>query len=147
MKLSVEFCSHVEGFEWKTERLENLFQILNGTVPILNLLGLDKETDWTLSVVFMDAKEISELHERFFQDPSPTDVITFPGDPSMGSLGEICVCVEVAEQEAPYHNHSTEREITLYLIHGWLHLTGFDDKTPDDIFIMRMAEAALMKEV
>lgn len=80
------------------------------------------------------------LHARFLDDPSPTDVITFPGDPLAGSAGEICVCADVARDYAAAHGHDFLKELALYLAHGYLHLAGLDDTTPGARRRMRTAE-------
>ena len=93
-----------------------------------------------LSLVFMDDAEIARLHEEFFGDPSPTDVITFEGDPAMNFAGEICVSADHALRYAEQHGVDFSRELTLYLVHGYLHLAGFDDTGPADRRRMRAAE-------
>jgi probable rRNA maturation factor len=93
-----------------------------------------------LSVVFLDEQAMGELHGRFLADPSPTDVITFPGDPAFGEAGEICAGAERADRIGRELGHDFAAELTLYLAHGWLHLAGYDDRTPDARDRMRAAE-------
>ena len=80
-----------------------------------------------LSVVFLSDAELADLHSRFLDDPSVTDVITFPGDESDGMAGEICVSVDRALEVAGSNPEAFSAELSLYLIHGWLHLAGYDD--------------------
>lgn len=80
------------------------------------------------------------LHARYLGDPAPTDVITFPGDPELGAAGEICICAEVARTYAKKHGRDFARELTLYLLHGYLHLAGFDDRDARARARMRRAE-------
>lgn len=98
-----------------------------------------------LSVVFVDDPTIAEIHERFMGDPSATDVITFPADPDMDSAGEIILSVDHAQTRAIEMNLPFDRELSLYLAHGWLHLAGYDDKTPEDRIEMRQAENEAMQ--
>lgn len=93
-----------------------------------------------LSVVFLDDNQISDLHEQFLNDPEPTDVITFPGDPEMDFAGEICVSFEQALTFSRETETNFSRELALYLIHGYLHLVGFDDLNPEEESEMRRAE-------
>ena len=93
-----------------------------------------------LSVAFLDEEAMGELHGRFLGDPSPTDVITFAGDPAFGEAGEICAGAERADRMGREHGHDLTAELTLYLAHGWLHLAGYDDRTPDERERMRAAE-------
>ncbi len=93
-----------------------------------------------LSIVFMGDEDLARLHDEFFDDPEPTDVITFDGEPDMDFAGEICVSVEHALEYAARHRVDFSRELTLYLVHGYLHLSGFDDHDPSARRRMRTAE-------
>lgn len=108
--------------------------------------------EWTvppgeLSVAFLNDADLARLHGQFLDDPSPTDVITFPGDPDMDFAGEICVSWERASAEAAARGTGLNHELTLYLVHGWLHLAGLDDRTEDDRAVMRAAEAEVLSRL
>lgn len=96
--------------------------------------------DGELSLVFLTDDELAQIHADFLDDPSPTDVITFPGDDDMDFAGEICVSVDRALSEAPAQGWSFAEELTLYLVHGWLHLAGLDDLDEESRSEMRVAE-------
>ncbi|MGB0460162.1 MAG: rRNA maturation RNase YbeY [Opitutales bacterium] len=98
-----------------------------------------------LSIVFVDDPAIATIHAQFMDDPSPTDVITFPPQPQMQSAGEIIVSVDHARTRAVELDLPFPRELALYLIHGWLHLCGFDDRHNADRKKMRTAEATLLE--
>lgn len=98
-----------------------------------------------LSLVFLTDAALAQLHADFLDDPTPTDVITFEGDRLAGTAGEICVSVDMAATAAKKHQHTFSRELTLYLVHGWLHLAGFDDLEPRKKRAMRRAEARAME--
>lgn len=97
-----------------------------------------------VSINFVTEKEISDLHAEFFQDPSPTDCISFPMDSDEEAgyriLGEIFVCPRTAIQYAKEHQLDPYEELTLYIIHGLLHLMGYDDVRKEDQQKMRAAE-------
>ncbi|MFP4156731.1 MAG: rRNA maturation RNase YbeY [Opitutales bacterium] len=93
-----------------------------------------------LSVVFVDDVEIARIHGQFMADPAPTDVITFPSDGEMESAGEIIISVDQARSRAAELDLPFSRELCLYLVHGWLHLAGYDDRTEADRRAMRTAE-------
>jgi probable rRNA maturation factor len=93
-----------------------------------------------MSVVFLDDQQICRLHGDFMDDPTPTDVITFPGDPAMAFAGEICVSVDHAFSFAQRKQIDFSRELSLYLVHGYLHLAGHDDLNPPAKRKMRQAE-------
>jgi probable rRNA maturation factor len=84
------------------------------------------------SVVFVSDKRIARIHQQFMNERGPTDVITF-------QHGEIFVSAETAKRQARQFGTSLEHELRLYIVHGLLHLSGFDDKT--------LAESAEMKRV
>jgi probable rRNA maturation factor len=78
-------------------------------------------------------------------DPTATDVITFEGDATAGLAGEICVSADTAAAYAREHGHDFATELTLYVVHGWLHLAGYDDLAPAKKRRMRAAEARALK--
>ncbi len=92
-----------------------------------------------LAVYFVSQKKITELHAEHFQDPTPTDCITFPLDQDF--LGEIFVCPQAALDYNPQHPFE---ETTLYIIHGLLHLLGYDDISSKERSRMRREEKKLM---
>ena len=96
--------------------------------------------DGDLSVVLVDDSMIAGVHAEFMSDSSPTDVITFQADREMESAGEIIISVDHARNRANELDLPFSRELTLYLIHGWLHLAGYDDCTEADREAMRAAE-------
>ncbi len=94
-----------------------------------------------LSLVFFTDDALAKLHADFLADPSTTDVITFAGDAALGTAGEICVSADTAAAYAKKHRRSLAAELTLYVVHGWLHLAGYDDLQPAKKRVMRRAEA------
>lgn len=113
------------------------------------VLELEKTEYDEVSIYFVGIKTISSLHEEFFQDPTPTDCISFPIDgpkigPQYSILGEVFICPEVAIQYAKKHSIDPLEEVTLYLVHGLLHLIGYDDIDPKDRNIMRKKEKRCM---
>ncbi len=94
-----------------------------------------------LSLVFLTDAALAQLHAEFLGDPSPTDVITFEGEAAAGLAGEICVSADTAAAFAKTHRHDFSRELALYVVHGWLHLAGYDDLAPAKKRAMRRAEA------
>jgi probable rRNA maturation factor len=81
------------------------------------------------------------INKKYLNHDDVTDVLTFDfGD----TCGEIIICPHVARLQARAHQTSTENEIVLYVIHGILHLAGFDDHGPRDILQMRRMEEKLL---
>ena len=98
------------------------------------LLSLKK-----VEVSIVCAAEISEVHRRFLNDPTETDVITF-------DHGEIIVSADVAEEKALEYGHSTEAELLLYIVHGLLHLGGYKDKTNSEFNEMSRVQEVIWKK-
>ncbi len=97
-----------------------------------------------LSVVFLTDSELTRLHANFLDDDSSTDVITFSGEPAFGTAGEVCVSADTARDFAAKHHHDFSTELMLYVVHGWLHLAGYDDLEPTKKRRMRAAEKRAM---
>ena len=112
-------------------------------LALLKSEGIDAE----LILHFVGKKRICSLHEKFFSDPSLTDCITFPIDkePPIEILGEIFICPQVAKKVHSLHKTTLEEELTLYLVHGVLHLLGFDDIKESDQKKMRKKEQLCMQ--
>lgn len=105
-------------------------------------------SDWCLppgdlTVAFVSPRRCRELHETFFSDPGITDVMTFPGDPEDDYAGDLAICPSHASTQAPEFGSSFSEELTLYILHGWLHLAGLDDRSEKDRSRMRQAEKTL----
>lgn len=89
-----------------------------------------------LSVSFVESEEIAELHERFMDEPGPTDVLAFPLEeaegPADGSgihhLGDVVVAPAEADRNNPA---DPDGELRLLLVHGILHLLGYDHEEED----------------
>lgn len=105
-----------------------------------------------VSIYFVNTEEISRLHQEYFDDPSPTDCISFPMDEeedglSYRVLGDIFICPETAIEYAKSHQLDPYVETTLYIVHGLLHLMGYDDIEEEDITLMRQAEQRHMAKL
>lgn len=113
----------------------------------LDNFGVYKIPEGELSIAFVDDSTLTRLHETYLNDPTPTDVMTFPGDPVMDFAGEIVSSVDHAVSASQERNLPLAKELTLYLLHGWLHLSGFRDHTKEESKKMREAESALLKHL
>jgi probable rRNA maturation factor len=105
-----------------------------------------------LSVLLVDEQAMADLHERWMNEPGPTDVLAFPMDefrsPQVGGghagkqddadqgpeplLGDVVLCPQVATEQARAAGHHTADELELLCTHGILHLLGYDHATPDE---------------
>ncbi|WP_329519999.1 rRNA maturation RNase YbeY [Spirillospora sp. NBC_01491] len=100
-----------------------------------------------LSVLLVDEDAMTELHEKWMDEPGPTDVLSFPmdelrpghmpggsddDDAEPGLLGDVVLCPAVAERQARTAGHGTRDELELLCTHGILHLLGYDHAEPDE---------------
>lgn len=95
-----------------------------------------------LSVIFVDAAAMEQLHIQWMDEPGPTDVLSFPMDelrpgkedeePPQGLLGDIVLCPEIAKKQGDTAGHSMDDELHLLTVHGVLHLLGYDHAEPDE---------------
>lgn len=109
-----------------------------------------------LSVHFVSKEKITELHGEFFDDPTPTDCITFPIDSPHSAttepdedepyvyLGDVFICPKVALEQSTAFETEASEELTLYLVHTLLHLVGYEDTDPASEEEMRLAESRHM---
>jgi probable rRNA maturation factor len=113
------------------------------------VLASEGVNDAEISLAFVDNSTIRELNRRYLNHDEPTDVLSFPLGESKqkGLAGEIVVGVEVALAQAKERGHSVEAELALYVIHGVLHLCGYDDKTAGGAAEMRKAERRYLQEL
>jgi len=106
------------------------------------LLDGEQIKDAEISLAFVDNPTIHRLNQRYLQHDEPTDVLSFPlSDPNAAKLsGELVIGVEVALEQAQQRGHDVQVELALYVIHGFLHLCGYDDNDDDDRRAMRQRE-------
>lgn len=86
-----------------------------------------QKNDLTLNVVFVDKQAIKQINKKFLKHNYVTDVISFDLSDEETSLGEIYICVDVAEYQAKEYRVSLTDELRRLAIHGLLHILGFDD--------------------
>lgn len=109
--------------------------------------ALQKEgRDAELSVALVDDRRMTALNREFLGRDDVTDVLAFPyGSEGDVVRGEIVVNAELAVRQAADRPHSAQDELMLYLVHGLLHLLGYDDRGPDEARRMRRREGAILK--
>jgi probable rRNA maturation factor len=105
--------------------------------------------DPEISLAFVDNATIHALNRRYLDHDEPTDVLSFPlSEPHAKKLaGELVIGAEVALAEAQRRGHDVHAELALYVVHGLLHLCGFDDKSESAARAMRSRERYYLKEL
>ncbi len=129
--------SNVLHINFIDERPEARFPIPEDLISKVLTSAYNQRGDSAASVNIMivDDTRISEINEEFLNHEGPTDVISFEdGDfeEDILLLGDIAVSADTAETVAAVKGMSFDEELTLYALHGFLHLLGFDDIDDQD---------------
>ena len=119
---------------------------------VIRLLRLAAPRAWAggeLSLAVVDSREMARLNRRFTGRRGQTDVLAFPlaDGPSPGArmVGEIVVNASLAAREARGRGARPIHELTLYALHGALHLAGYDDHDPQDRNAMYSREEKILR--
>jgi probable rRNA maturation factor len=106
-----------------------------------------------LSVVLADDPTVHELNRTYRNTDAPTDVLSFSqldgeqftrAEGSTQHLGDIVISVETAARQAAEYRQTLQQELEHLLVHGVLHLLGYDHETPEDAAAMRLQEDAVL---
>ncbi len=112
---------------------------------------LPPNKDYELEVFFVGQAEMIRLNKKFFNRTYATDVIAAPietvSDLPIVALGDVFVCVQTARDQAREYQHSYRAEIALLVIHGILHLIGYDDLSSGKRKIMQREEQKILKAI
>lgn len=103
-----------------------------------------------VNVALVGDRAMTDLHVRYLADPRTTDVLTFDlrDDADQPEIeGEIAVCVDVARRQARRWRTSVTAELLRYVVHGVLHLLGYDDDVPARQRRMRRAENRVLADM
>jgi probable rRNA maturation factor len=113
------------------------------------VLAGEDVADYEISLAFVDNNTIHRLNQRYLQHDEPTDVLSFPlSEPNAAKLaGELVLGVEVAAEQAAARGHDVQDELILYVIHGLLHLCGYDDHDDTDRATMRARERHYLRQL
>jgi probable rRNA maturation factor len=113
-----------------------------------------------VGLVITTDDKIHELNLKYLEEDRPTDVLSFPMNEHVKNqpifvdvpdgklhLGDIIISYPQAIKQAGEHNHSPKRETIILLIHGILHLLGYDHDIPVRKIMMRSRESAILKTI
>lgn len=111
--------------------------------------GVDPRAELTVLLVERDA--MASLKEKWLGEPGATDVLAFPMDEQVPEeepyiLGDIVVCPDVAREQATASGDKVVEEVDLLVVHGFLHLLGYDHVRPQDARSMRHRERKILSE-
>jgi probable rRNA maturation factor len=124
------------------------------------VLEMENQPDAEMGLVITGQDKISQLNEKYLGHAGPTDVLAFALNESPGEvvfpvpdgddtlhLGEVIISYPQAEKQAGAHRHSVKTEMAILIIHGTLHLLGYDHGQPEDKKKMHAREKFIRKWV
>ena len=111
--------------------------------------------DVEVDLLFVDNEAIREMNLEYRDKDSATDVLSFPmyepdeeiDDEEEVLLGDIVISLERAQEQCEEYGHSLEREVMYLLVHGLLHLAGYDHMEEEDKKVMRAQEEKLLAQI
>jgi probable rRNA maturation factor len=98
-------------------------------------LASEEVAEVELSVLFVTSEHMKQLNSRFAGNDYATDVLAFPmmeDDEATTILGDVVICPEVAERNAAQLGHDVASELETLVVHGTLHLLGYDHQNDTD---------------
>jgi len=112
--------------------------------------SVDRESE--LSIVLEDDLFLQQLNQKYLGIEAPTDVLSFPAghiDPDTNSvyLGDVIISIPRAQSQATAGNHTLADELQLLVVHGVLHLIGFDHVGDEDKKNMQATQDAILKQL
>jgi len=121
---------------------------------VARVLAAEGASSADVGVVVTGDATVRDLNRRYRGEDAPTDVLSFAFGEDAGEfvlppgkstrLGDVVISLPAARRQAKQAGHSLERELALLLVHGLLHLLGYDHATDDDARVMRSRESALL---
>ena len=108
---------------------------------VIRILNREKFSE--LSIVFLSDPAIKPINKKYRQRYRATDVLSF----DLGKYGQVLISSDTALKNSRLFNTSFEEEIVLYVIHGILHLSGYDDETKAGKDRMSKKEEGILKRL
>ena len=137
--LLFEILDEQEIFEVDTEEIRSLCE------TILDDAGI---VSGRLGVVLVESDTIQQFNRDFLKHDCPTDVISFPIEDRPGYLeAEVLANTQIAKERAGEFCWTPREELLLYVVHGVLHLVGFNDILPEERTVMRQKEKDYLADI
>lgn len=118
--------------------------VLKGKIVMRNKLKQLTEKESVklgyLSLIFCSDRKILEINKNYLKHDYFTDIITFDYREAEKVQGDLFISVETVAENARKYGVTFEQEMTRVIIHGVLHIVGYDDKTPEEQLVMRQKE-------
>lgn len=119
--------------------IRKIFQCLS-----LSKQSLRSPEEWLLGIVFLNDSRIKALNQKYLKADRPTDVLAF----NYGqNTADLAISLESARRNAAFYKTSLQKELIRYIIHGILHLHGYDDRNPKEKKIMFKRQEEIHEEI
>lgn len=139
--VKLEFSNNTKKYRVNEEKLKALVN------KIARLSGIKKGT---LSLSFVGEKKIRDINKEFRGIDKSTNVISFPFMDYAGEefiIGDIVICLSVAKEQAKKEGNDFHQYIAFLIIHGFLHLLGFDHIREEDRIVMEKKEEEIFRKI
>lgn len=140
--MPVDIVSRVRGRKLPLRRIQRTAE---------NILDFLDQSESELSLAFVDNDAIAKLNKKYRRKAKPTDVLSFPAETTANGtalLGDVVVSIDQAREQAKAGGWTLAQEIDRLLIHGIVHLLGYDhERSPKDARIMRALEKKISRAV
>ena len=138
MKEITIYNDYSPSFTFNQEQIKKL---------VLNILSKKNLINIKLSIIFTNRKFLSKMKKKYFNVNQYTDVIAFNLEDSNNSLdGEIYISIADVKENAKLFSQSFSQEFKRVIIHGSLHLIGYNDSTKEEVTLMRSLEDEYLLE-
>lgn len=137
--IHVELINETEDSSVDQRRLVNAVQ---------HVLQLESISSAEIGIAVVDDARIHELNVQYLGHDYPTDVLSFPlSDQDQPLQGEIAVSLDTARAQAVRYGWSEQDELLLYVVHGTLHLAGYDDQDQASARRMRARQREVLVQL
>ncbi len=137
-----------DSFAFKNEiKIQELEQLVNTAISsAIEFVKLDKSKK-EVSVLFTDSAFIRDLNKTYRSVDKATNVLSFPSPKVEKTLGDIILCLEVIFNEAVEQQKTFQDHFMHLVVHGFLHLVGYDHVNDEDAEIMEQLEIDILNRV
>lgn len=113
----------------------------------VDIAQLSSPSESELSILIAGDETLRELNRKWRDKDRPTNVLSFPGEPNGALLGDIVVSMDTTCREASLENKSLHDHFSHLIVHGFLHLFGYDHETEEDALQMERLESRILAEL
>ena len=107
---------------------------------VKQVAALHGKTVGDIAYIFCDDETILDVNRQYLQHDYYTDIITFDYSEKPVLSGDLFISIDTVRENADYYGTEFNEELHRVIVHGILHLIGYDDHTEDDIAVMRSKE-------